>query len=130
MPTFKPVCAVVLVALTACSTLRAFVGQQMAESSVVERPGYPGYPFPRVGYTYDSAPTARADHYGASEFVVLPTSTVEVLAVASIDDYCRAPQAAVSAALQALTSTLAPASADDNDSSAAPSSAVNPPPAV
>ena len=73
------------------ATLRAFVGQQMAESYVVDRLAAPGYPFTRLGYTYDWAPTARADHYGASEFIVLPTSTVEVLAVASIDDYCRAP---------------------------------------
>lgn len=76
---------------TTPATLSAFVGQQMAESYVVERPGSPGYPFTRLGYTYDWAPTARADHYGASEFIVLPTSTVEVLAVVSTDDYCRAP---------------------------------------
>ena len=41
--------------------------------------------------TLDAQPATRADHYGASEFIVLPTSTVEALAVASIDDYCRAP---------------------------------------
>ena len=76
---------------TTPATLRTFVGQQMAESYVVDRPGAPGYPFTRLGYTYDWAPTARADHYGASEFIVLPTSTVEMLAVVSTDDYCRAP---------------------------------------
>ena len=76
---------------TTPATLRAFVGQQMAASYVVDRPGSPGYPFTRLGYTYDWAQAARADHYGASEFIVTPTSTVEVLAVVSTDDYCRAP---------------------------------------
>lgn len=53
-----------------------------------------GYPFTGLGYTYDWAPDARADHYGASEFVVRPGSVVEVKEVASTDDYCRAAPAA------------------------------------
>jgi len=76
---------------TTPATLLAFVGQQMAESYVIDHPGAPGYPFTRLGYTYDWAPTARGDHYGASEFIVTPTSTVEVVSVVSTDDYCRAP---------------------------------------
>jgi len=76
---------------TTPATLRAFVGQQMAESYVVDRLAAPGYPFTRLGYTYDWAPTARVDHYGASEFIATPTSTVEVVSVVSADDYCNAP---------------------------------------
>ncbi|MBS1226875.1 MAG: hypothetical protein H6R17_152 [Proteobacteria bacterium] len=86
----RPVCTLDAQPTTP-ATLRALVGRQMAESYVVDRLGAPGYPFTRLGYTYDWAPTARADHYGASEFIVTPTSTVEAVAVVSTDDYCRTP---------------------------------------
>lgn len=71
--------------------LRNFVGEQMAASYVVDGPHGPGYPYTRLGYTYDWAPTARSDHYGASEFVVMPPSTLEAVALFPTDDYCRAP---------------------------------------
>ena len=76
---------------TTPAALRNFVGEQMAGSYVVDNPTGPGYPYTRLGYTYDRAPSARGDHYGASEFIVMPASAVEAVALASTDDYCRAP---------------------------------------
>ena len=73
------------------TALRNFVGEQMAASYVVDGPQGPGYPYTRLGYTYDWAPSARSDHYGASEFVVMPPSTLEAVALFPTDDYCRAP---------------------------------------
>lgn len=75
---------------TTPAQLRQFVGQQMAQSYLVDDPTGPGYPYTRLGYTYDWAPTAGPGHYGASEFIITPESTVEATAVRSTDDYCRA----------------------------------------
>lgn len=66
-----------------------FVGGQMAASYIVNNPGGPGYPFTRLGYTYDwhflpGAPT----HYGASEFVVTPNTQAKVIAQMTTDEYC------------------------------------------
>ena len=70
--------------------LRTFVGQQMADSYVVDNPKGPGYPYTRLGYTYDWAPTASAKHYGASEFIIKPMSATRVIKVIPTDDYCAA----------------------------------------
>lgn len=84
----RPVCT-----LTASPTtpapLRNFVAQQMADSYVVDNPQGPGYPYTRLGYTYDWAPTADAGHYGASEFIVAAASPLTAVALFSADDYCR-----------------------------------------
>jgi hypothetical protein len=48
-----------------------------------------GYPFTRLGYTYDWGLDAQPDHYGASEFVVTPSSPATVLRQATADEYCR-----------------------------------------
>lgn len=86
----QPLCTLVVQPATP-ATLRELVGQQMADSYVVDGPNGPGYPYTRLGYTYDWAPTAQPGHYGASEFIIAPTSVVEAVAVSSTDDYCRAP---------------------------------------
>jgi hypothetical protein len=76
---------------TTSMKLREVVGRQMADSYVVDNPKGPGYPFTRLGYTYDWAPTAKAGHYGASEFIITPMSSARVTALTSTDDYCRKP---------------------------------------
>ena len=46
-----------------------------------------GYPWTRLGYTYDWG--NAHDHVGLSEFVIRPGATVEVHTVATTEDYCR-----------------------------------------
>lgn len=46
-----------------------------------------GYPWTRMGYTYDWAPDA-ADRYGATEFVVRKGSVVEVVGITPTAEYC------------------------------------------
>lgn len=66
-----------------------FVGQQMAAAYIVHSSG-PGYPFTRLGYTYDWNPDAAArKHYGASEFVVAAGTVAKVMAQIRTDDYCK-----------------------------------------
>lgn len=72
--------------------LRNFVGQQMAGSYVLDNPRGPGYPYTRLGYTYDWGAAAGASHYGASEFLIKPGSSARVVAQMSTDAYCAAPQ--------------------------------------
>lgn len=48
-----------------------------------------GYPFTRLGYTYDWAPDARPDHYGASELVVAPATATTIERQLDADAYCR-----------------------------------------
>lgn len=68
--------------------LRSFVLEQMANSWVIEK-GAPGYPFTRLGYTFDwHASGERTKRYGASEFVLRPGTEVKVLSTSSTDDYC------------------------------------------
>jgi hypothetical protein len=50
--------------------------------------GEGGYPWTRLGYTYDWSPDA-ASEVGLSEFVVLKGSTVMVESVTPTDEYCR-----------------------------------------
>jgi hypothetical protein len=69
--------------------MRQFVGQQMAAAYVMDNPKGPGYPYTRLGYTYDWAVDARASHYGASEFVVAPGSTARAVRITATDDYCK-----------------------------------------
>lgn len=47
-----------------------------------------GYPWTRLGYTYNWKP--GADRYGASEFVVRSGATVEITAVTPFAEYCAA----------------------------------------
>lgn len=69
--------------------LRSFVLRQMGNAYVADNPGAPGYPFTRLGYTYDWHPEAAARrHYGASEFVVDVGTTATVLALYDTDAYC------------------------------------------
>lgn len=69
--------------------LRNFVGQQMAASYVIDHPKGPGYPYTRLGYTYDwQRAVTAASHYGASEFVVMPHSQIGVTAQIPSDEYC------------------------------------------
>jgi hypothetical protein len=47
-----------------------------------------GYPWTRLGYTYDWNPNAR-DRYGASEYVIRGSAVVEVIGVPrSTEEYC------------------------------------------
>lgn len=81
---------------TAASTppeLRIFVQQQMAGSYIIRNPKGPGYPFTRLGYTYDWSPASKArNHYGVSEFLIAPNTTVKVTAQMSTDAYCHGPR--------------------------------------
>ena len=73
----------------ASAEMQSFVGQQMMSSYIVRNPAGPGYPFTRLGYTYDWAPGAEAHrHYGASEFVVAPGTRVDVTDEVASDAYC------------------------------------------
>ncbi|MCW3479111.1 hypothetical protein OL229_05980 [Neisseriaceae bacterium JH1-16] len=68
-----------------------FVGRQMVASYVTDNPQGPGYPFTRLGYTFDWAKrnTATA-RYGASEFIVVPGTAVQVLQQQPTASYCGA----------------------------------------
>ena len=61
---------------------------QALRSWVVTDPSQPavGYPWTRLGYTYNWKP--GADKYGASEYVIKPHSTVTVLDVVPYKKYC------------------------------------------
>ena len=69
--------------------LKNYVQQQIANSYVLHSKNFPGYPFTRLGYTYDWNPKAAKNHYGASEFLIVPNTPVQVLSIISTDDYCR-----------------------------------------
>lgn len=70
---------------------QAFVMQQMASSYVDNNPAGPGYPFTRLGYTYDwFYPVGASSHYGASEFLLAANSPVNVLRIETTDNYCAA----------------------------------------
>jgi hypothetical protein len=70
--------------------LRNYVQQQMAGSYILRNPKGPGYPFTRLGYTYDWNPFAQTrNHYGASEFLLMPGTAVKVAAQMTTDDYCK-----------------------------------------
>ncbi|MBK7773607.1 MAG: hypothetical protein IPL19_24365 [Sandaracinaceae bacterium] len=49
--------------------------------------GEGGYPWTRLGYTYDWA--AGASERGASEFVIPAQTSVEIVAFTTTDEYCR-----------------------------------------
>jgi hypothetical protein len=85
-----PKCTIAVPAQSAASAeMQRFVGQQMLSSYVLRNPSGPGYPYTRLGYTYDWAPGAEAHrHYGTSEFVVAPGTRVEVTDEVASDAYC------------------------------------------
>lgn len=65
------------------------VAQQMADSYVLNDSRSPGYPFTRLGYTYDWSEGVKVgDHYGASEFIVSPGTSVVVTSATDTDQYC------------------------------------------
>lgn len=49
--------------------------------------GEGGYPWTRLGYTYDWAP--GADERGASEFLIPAETTVQIASFTTTDEYCR-----------------------------------------
>ena len=55
---------------------------------VIPKPSQPpvGYPWTRLGYTYNWKP--GADKYGASEYVIVPGSSVTVLDIIPYKKYC------------------------------------------
>lgn len=55
---------------------------------VVSEPSQPpvGFPWTRLGYTYNWKP--GADKYGASEYVIVPNSSVTVLDIVPYQKYC------------------------------------------
>ena len=72
--------------------VRDYVLRQMADSFVVGGPAGPGYPFTRLGYTYDWNPVnAQPNHYGASEFLVQANTAATVLTQQETDAYCAVP---------------------------------------
>jgi hypothetical protein len=53
--------------------------------------GQNGYPFTRRGYTYDwDASAATTHHIGLSEYVTKPGASVEILSIATLEQYCAA----------------------------------------
>lgn len=84
----QPRCTVVA-PNTPPDALRNFVGQQMASSYVVGNPAGPGYPYTRLGYTYDWGAPAGAHPYGASEFILPVGTTVKVQAMVDTAAYCQ-----------------------------------------
>lgn len=67
-----------------------YVGQMLGRYFIVEgfseRPERFGYPWTRLGYTYDWKP--GADKYGASEYVVREGATVRVTDIVPYQKYC------------------------------------------
>jgi hypothetical protein len=53
--------------------------------------GANGYPWTRLGYTYDWGVTPRP-HTGMSEFVIKPGSSVKICSVTTTEDYCATTQ--------------------------------------
>ena len=88
--TAQPVCTIDLQADTSAE-MRQFVGQQMASAYISDNPKGPGYPYTRLGYTYDWATSALPGHYGASEFVVAPGTTARAVRIVATDEYCQMP---------------------------------------
>lgn len=87
----SPVCTVGIQASRA-PDVRDYVLRQMADSFVVGGPGGPGYPFTRLGYTYDwNEVNARPNRYGASEFLVQASTPAAVITQQETDAYCSAP---------------------------------------
>lgn len=87
----SPVCTVGIQASRA-PDVRDYVLRQMADSFVVGGPGGPGYPFTRLGYTYDWSPVnARPTRYGASEFLVQASTPATVILQQETDAYCATP---------------------------------------
>lgn len=72
--------------------LQLFVMTQMAYAFVASGPagsGGPGYPFTRLGYTYDWSEDGRQHgNYGASEFVLAVGTKGRAVAKAETDEYC------------------------------------------
>lgn len=67
---------------------RLWFGKQMFSSYVLsESPSIPvGYPWTRLGYTYDWKP--GAEKYGASEYVIRAGSAVTVTDIIPVKQYC------------------------------------------
>jgi hypothetical protein len=87
----SPVCTVGIQASRA-PDVRDYVLRQMADSFVVGGSGGPGYPFTRLGYTYDwNAVNARPNRYGASEFLVQASTAATVITQQNTDAYCAQP---------------------------------------
>jgi hypothetical protein len=66
----------------------SWLGNQMLSSYVIsESPYIPlGYPWTRLGYTYDWHP--GSNKYGASEYVIHKDKTVEVMEITPYQSYC------------------------------------------
>lgn len=82
----RPVCQPALsVNWQQADKAQSFAALTMASSYTTKG----GYPFTRMGYTYDWGLDAQAGHYGASEFVVAPSTPATILRQATADEYCR-----------------------------------------
>ena len=87
----RPVCTIDVQASRPVE-MRDFVLRQMADAFVTDNSKGPGYPFTRLGYTYDWNQTnAAPNHYGASEFLVQASTPASVIAQQATDAYCAAP---------------------------------------
>lgn len=87
----RPVCTIGIQASRA-PDVRDYVLRQMADSFVIGGSGGPGYPFTRLGYTYDwNQVDAQPNHYGASEFLVQASTPATVISQHTTDAYCAAP---------------------------------------
>jgi hypothetical protein len=54
--------------------------------------GTNGYPWTRLGYTYDWGLPQEKGHVGKSEFVIKPGSKVKICSVTPTDEYCASAQ--------------------------------------
>jgi hypothetical protein len=71
--------------LTASQSYVTWFNDQKSQSY-----GPKGYPWTRLGYTYDWGDSSR--HIGLSEFIIRPGATVKVSSVTETADYCTRPQ--------------------------------------
>lgn len=85
-----PNCGEVFPANVKREHVRWFAEQMLSSYLLAEVPLMrSGFPWTRLGYTYDWKP--GADKYGASEYVIRPDSTVTVVDIKAIKDYCSPP---------------------------------------
>ncbi len=69
--------------------LSAFVSQYSVWAYVLPESGAPGYPFTRLGYTYDwHLPPSEKGNYGVSEFIISLNTPITVIGTETTDAFC------------------------------------------
>jgi len=68
--------------------VRHLVTEKLVEAKAMGSSTTTAYPFTGLGYTYDWGASADRHHYGATEFCVMPNSTVFVRQIVDSNTYC------------------------------------------